>query len=213
MFGNQQEMPQQNLEVPQPVTPGQFGGNKYTPLLARGHNRFAPMSGGSGNLIMPPGITRIINNFTGNFGGGMPFYQRMPGYPPQGLNQQPPQQPMPPAAQGFTVNSYPYQGNAPQNYYHGYGGQIPVQPPLEEPKKGGIKGFIGNLMSKKNKQPQQQPMPPAGQGYPTNAYPYQGYVPQNYYHGYGGQMPVQPALEEPKKGGIKGFISNLVSKK
>jgi hypothetical protein len=39
------------------------------------------------------------------------------------------------------------------------------------------------------------------------------YAPQGYTQGYGGQMPVQPFWEEPKKGEIKGFISNLMAKR
>jgi len=50
------------------------------------------------------------------------------------------------------------------------------------------------------------------QGFPSQGYPPQGYAPQGYNQVYGGQMPVQPAWEEPQKGGIKGFISNLVAK-
>ncbi len=145
MFGNQQAMPQQNQGSQLPAAPGQFGvGN---PMLGRGLQRFLPMMGGQGGLPMPPGLVRIMNGL----GGGQGYVA--PGYPPQGFGQQPPQQPIPPAqsypSQGFPFQGYPAQGYAPQGYTQGFGGQMPVQPALEEPKKGGIKGFISNLMAKR----------------------------------------------------------------
>ena len=115
-------------------------------MLGRGLQRFLPTMGGQGGLPMPPRLIRIMNGL----GGGQGY--AAPGYPPQGFGQQPPQQPMPPAQgyplQGFPSQGYPPQGYASQGYNQGYGGQMPVQSAWEEPKKGGIKGFISNLMAK-----------------------------------------------------------------
>lgn len=176
MFGNQQAMPQQNQGFQPPAAPGQFGVGNYIPMLGRGLQRFLPMMGGQGGLPMPPGLIRIMNGLGGGLGGGMPGAQGIPGgnpawvagpqsaggqgyaapgYPPQGFGQQQPQQPMPPAQsyplQGFPSQGYPPQGYAPQGYNQGYGGQMPIQPAWEEPKKGGIKGFISNLMAKQKR--------------------------------------------------------------
>lgn len=168
MFRNQQAMPQQNQGSQLPAASGQFG--VENPMLGRGLQKFLPMMGGQGGLPMPPRLVRIMNGL----GGGLPGAQGMPGgnpgwgggpqnaggqgyvapgYPPQGFGQQPPQQPIPPAQsypfQGFPSQGYPPQGYATQGYTQGYGGQMPVQPAWEEPKKGGIKGFISNLMAKR----------------------------------------------------------------
>lgn len=50
----------------------------------------------------------------------------------------------------------------------------------------------------------QQPPPPQYPLAPTQGYPQQTYAPQK---------PVQPAWEQPSKGGIKGFISNFMAKR
>lgn len=66
--------------------------------------------------------------------------------------------------------------------------------------------------------PLQQPTRPV-QGYPPQmlpsqgGYPTQGYAPQGYSQGYGGPAPIQPAWEESKKGGLKGFINNFMAKR
>ncbi|SPF53372.1 conserved hypothetical protein [Candidatus Desulfosporosinus infrequens] len=160
MFGNQQALPQQNQVFQPPAIPGQFGGGNYT-------QQYPPTMGGQGGLPIPPGIGRITNGRGGNLYGGMPGGNpgwgagsqsaggqgyAVPGYPPLGFGQQQPQQPMPPAQsypmQRYPSQGYPLQGYAPLGYNQGYGGQMPVQPAWEEPKKGGIKGFINNLMAK-----------------------------------------------------------------
>lgn len=171
MFGNQQAMPQQNQGFLPPAAPGQFGGGNYTRGLGRGLHRFVPMMGGQGSFPMPPGLGQISNGLGGGPGMGMPGTQRIrggnpawgpvpqiaggygyaaPGYPLQGFGQQQPQQPMSPA-QGYLSQGYPPQGYAPQGYNQGYGRQMPVQPAWEQPKKGGIKGFISNLMTKRKR--------------------------------------------------------------
>ena len=173
MFGNQQAMPQQNQIFQPPAAPGQFGGGNYTRMLDHRLQRFLPMMGGQGGLPMPPGLGRIMNGLGGSLGGGMPGAHGLsggnpgwgaepqntggqgyaaPGYPPQGFGQLQLQQPMPPAQsyplQGFPSQGYPLQGYASQGYNQGFGGQMPVQLAWEEPKKGGIKGLISNLMAK-----------------------------------------------------------------
>ena len=181
LFGNQQGMPQQNLGF-QP--PGQYGGSNYAPRLGRSFQKILPMMGSPGGSLMPPGLNRIMNGFTGGLGAGMPGNPSMPAgtpgwggglqgssgqgysapvYPPQPPLQQQPPQPMPPS-QGYPTQGYPSQGHPTQ-------------------------------------------------GFPSQSYPPQGYPPQGYNQGFAGQMPVQPAWEEPKKGGIKGFISNLMAKR
>lgn len=170
MFRNQQAMPLQNQGFQPPAAPGQFGGGNYTPTLGRGLQRFLPMMGGQGGLPMPPGLGRIMNGLGGGLGGGLPGQgmpggypawgarpqfaggqgYAAPGYPPQGFGQQQPQQPIPPT-QGYPAQGYPSQGYTPQSYNQGYGGQMPVQPAWEEPKKGGIKGFISNFMAKRKR--------------------------------------------------------------
>ncbi|WP_407311502.1 hypothetical protein [Desulfosporosinus sp. SB140] len=62
------------------------------------------------------------------------------------------------------------------------------------------------------KQPLQHAMPPS-QGYLTQGYPTQRQSYPVYNQGYTGQTPIQPAWEEPKKGGIKAFISNFMAKR
>lgn len=173
MFRNLQAMPQQNQFLRPLAAPGQFGGGNYTGMLDQGLQRFSPMIERQGGLPMPPGLGRPLNGLGGGLGGGMPRTQGMrggnlgweaglqgaggqgyaaPGYQPQGYAQQWPQQPMPTAQgyplQGFPPQGYPLQGYAPQRYNQGYGVQTPDQPAWEEPKKGGIKGFISNLMAK-----------------------------------------------------------------
>lgn len=171
MFGNQQAMPQQNQGFQPLAAPGQLGGGNYTPRLGRGLHRFVPMIGGQGGYPMPPGLGQIMNGLGGDPGIGMPGVHGMPGvnpawgtvpqfaggqgyaapgYPPQGFGQQQPQRPLPPA-QSYPSQGYPPQGYVPQVYNQGYGGQMPVRPAWEEPKKGGIKGFISNLMTKRKR--------------------------------------------------------------
>ncbi|MDP4128235.1 MAG: hypothetical protein Q8912_15040 [Bacillota bacterium] len=126
----QQSMPQQPYQFFQPTaTPG-----------------FPPSMGGQG--VMPM-TSRPQGNPGWNQGwgagqqnaGGQGY--TTPGYPPQGFGQQQPplMKPMP----------YPLQQYTPQGYNQGYGGQMPGQPAWEEPKKGGIKGFISNLMAKRKR--------------------------------------------------------------
>lgn len=80
------------------------------------------------------------NNYFPQFGHRLQkFLPMMGGFPYQ---SQQPQQPMQPA-QGYPFSGYPHQNN------QGYGGQVPAQPAWEQPKKGGIKGFISNLMAKR----------------------------------------------------------------
>ncbi|MHB8076650.1 hypothetical protein [Desulfosporosinus fructosivorans] len=171
MFGNQQAMPQQNQSFRPPIALGQFGGGNYSPMFGRGLQRFLPMMGGQGGLPMPPGLSRILNGLGGGLGRSIPWVNGIPGgnpgwgaepqsaggqgyvapgYPPQGFGQQQLQHPMPPA-QGYPPQGYPLQGYAPQGNNQGYGGQMPVQPAWEQPKKGGIKGFISNLMTKRKR--------------------------------------------------------------
>lgn len=135
MFRNLQVMPQQNQVFRPQAAPGQFGGGgNYTGMPGQGLQRFLPLVGGQGGLPMPPGLNRLMNG------------------QPQGYAQQQPQQPQLqqpiPSAQGYPSQGYPQQGYAPQWNNQGYGVQTPVQPAWEEPKKGGIKGFISNLMAK-----------------------------------------------------------------
>lgn len=138
IFGNHQPqvMPQQNQSFQEPISPGQFS---RTPLWGQGFQRSVSGYGVQGGFQMPQGYAQPMNSSFGGQG------YMAPGYPPQGFRQpqpQPqfqsqPQRPMPPA------QGYPYRG-----YNQGYGGQTPVQPAWEEPKKSGIKGFISNLMAK-----------------------------------------------------------------
>ena len=129
MFGNQQSMPQQNQGS---AAPGQFGEGNYTRRLGRGLHKFGPMMGGQGGFPMPPGLAQIMNGLGGGPGIGIPGAQGMRGGNPV---WGPAQQPMPSA----------------QGYNQGYGGQMPVQPAEEQPKKGGIKGFISNLTTKRTR--------------------------------------------------------------
>lgn len=155
MFGRQQALPQQNQIFQPPAIPGQFGGANYPSGFGQGQVRYMPMMGGPGNFPMSPRLGHGMNGYPSSGGAGMPMPQGMlgtnpgwgatpfnaggqgytaPGYPPRGFGQQPFQQPMMPA------QGYPSQG---------YGGQMPVQQPAWEAPKGGIKGFISNLMNKK----------------------------------------------------------------
>lgn len=178
MFGNQQAPPSQNQNFQQPLfqqpAGAGYGGGNYTPTLLRGMQKLMPAAGGQGGFLRPPGLGQFLNGLGGN-PGNMPGNPGMhspnpnwgvgpqsaggqgyaaPGYPPQNFGQQVPQ-PMQ-LLQGYPsqVNpsqGYPLQGYAPQGYNQGYGGQMPVQPAWEEPKKGGIKGFISNLMARRKK--------------------------------------------------------------
>jgi len=194
-------MPLDNIQ-PQGA-PSQFGGGHYTQMINRNYQSLSPMTGGRGSSQMPAGLGRSVNSL----GGGMPGWNSgwgqqnlggqgypAPGYPPQGFGQQQPQMRPMPHSQSYPFQSYPFQGYPTQSYptqsypFQGY----PTQgyPTQSYPTQG-------------------YPT----QGYPTQGYPTQGYAPQGYNQGYGGQMPVQPAWEGPKKGGIKGFISNLMAKR
>ena len=170
MYWNQQAMSQQqNQFFLPPVAPGQFGGHNYNQMLGQNHQAFPPTLGRQGSLPMPPGLglgqgirglgggQGSIPQPQGNLGGNPNWSTGLqnaggqgyttPGYPPQGFGQQQPQHPMPPT-QGYSSQGYPVQG------YHGsqqYGGQIPLQPLWEGPKKSGIKGFINNLMAKRKR--------------------------------------------------------------
>ncbi|MGC7873171.1 hypothetical protein ACPUYX_16810 [Desulfosporosinus sp. SYSU MS00001] len=175
ILGNQQVqmMPQGTQGYQMPNVSGQFN---QSPLLGRGLQRFAPKFGLPGGLLMPPGFSQPINNFGGGQAGTMPGGMMggnanwgpgpqaggqgyaAPGYPPQGIQgfqqNQMLQQPMMPQAQGYQPQGYQPQGYPNQGYPNqminqGYGGQMPVQPAWESPKKGGIKAFISNLFSKK----------------------------------------------------------------
>ncbi|WP_088227613.1 hypothetical protein [Desulfosporosinus sp. FKB] len=172
ILGNQQVqmMPQGTQGYQMPNVSGQFN---HSPLLGRGLQRFAPKFGLPGGLLMPPGFSQLPNNYGGGQAGTMPGGMMggnanwgpgpqaggqgyaAPGYPPQGFQQnQVLQQPMMPQGQGYQPQGYqpqgyPIQGYPNQMVNQGYGGQMPVQPAWESPKKGGIKAFISNLFSKK----------------------------------------------------------------
>jgi hypothetical protein len=188
MFGNRQAIPQQNQVFQPPAAPGQFGGGNYTRILDQKLQRFLPMMGGQGGLPIPPGIGRIMNGLGSGLGGGMPRAQGNPGgNPGWGAG------PQSAGGQGYATPGYPPQGF----------GQLQTQQPMPPTQSYPLQGF------------QSQGSPPQGsppQGSPPQGSPPQGYTPQGYYQGYGGQVPVQPAWEEPKKGGIKGFINNLMAK-
>ena len=104
------------------------------------------------------------------------------------------------------------------------------------PMMGGQGGLpmpgIGRVMNRLGGMPASQGIPGGSQGYvtpgyppqgfglqqpqhisPTQGYPVQGYATQGYTQGYEVQKPVQPTWEEPKKAGIKGFISNFMAKR
>ena len=137
MYWNQQPIPQQNQIFQPPTAPGQFGGGYYSRMSDQRLQRFQPVRQGQGSFQMSPGLGRSMNGF----GGGQGY--ATPGYPPQGFGQPQIQQPMLPI-QGNTQQGYePYAYGFNQNQ-----GQRPVQPAWEGPKKGGIKGFINNLMAK-----------------------------------------------------------------
>lgn len=129
----------------------------------QGPQGFTPMINRSGGYPIPPGMSPMNG---GGLSRGIPYNQRIPGgnplwgvgpqgngrqgypaagYPPQGFLQQPMPNPMLPV-QSYPPQGYPLQQNTSQMY-----GQMPVQPAWEGPKKGGIKGFISNLLSKKKK--------------------------------------------------------------
>ncbi|TGE31774.1 hypothetical protein E4K68_15335 [Desulfosporosinus sp. Sb-LF] len=155
MYWNQQPMSQQQNQFFQPpAAPGQI------------LHRFPPSMGGQGGLPMTPGLGRSIDGLGGGLDRGMTRPQVNPGWNPgwgagpqnaggQGFGQQQQQmRPMPHQnlpSQGFPSQGYPLQQYAPQGYNQGYGGQMPVQPAWEEPKKSGIKGFISNLMAKRKR--------------------------------------------------------------
>jgi len=169
MFWNQQAMPQRNQFFQPAVAPGQFSGGTPTWMLNQSQ-RVPSTMGGQGSLPIPPGYSRNMNmNGPGSgLGGGMPRHQgnlggnlglgagpqnaggqgyATPGYPPQGFRQlQQYPQPQLPLPQG-----YPPQGYSPQGYNQDYRGQMPLQHAWEEPKKGGLKGFISNLMAKRKR--------------------------------------------------------------
>jgi len=123
-------MPQRNqLFQPPTAASRQYGGSNYNRMLDQRLQRFLPMmGGGQGGLPMPPGLTRILNGFRQQ----QPPMSPSQSYPLQGLPSQ----------------DYSLQGNASQRYNQGFLGQTPAPSALEEPKKGGIKGFVSNLMDK-----------------------------------------------------------------
>lgn len=168
MFGNQQGPLQQNWGYQYPIAPAQYGGGNYSPMSGQGLNRFTPNLRGQGNFLMPQGLGQIETG--GGLRGGMPMPQGMPtnstwrpmplsvggqgyaapGYPPRIPQLQQPQMQMP-MTQGYPSQGFPLQNYPPQGYNQGYGNQKPLQPAWEEPKKGGIKGFISNLMAKRKR--------------------------------------------------------------
>lgn len=171
MNWNQQPMPQQQNQFFQPpAAPEQFGVSNNTRTSGQSLYRYPPSMAGQRGLPMTSGLGRSIDGLgsgmsrpQGNPGWNQALGARpqnagaqgytTPGYPPQGFGQQQPPQmkPLPPQSlpsQEFPSQGYPLQQYAPQGYNQGYGGQMPVQPAWEEPKKGGIKGFLSKLMSK-----------------------------------------------------------------
>lgn len=99
--------------------------NPWLPPQTPQQNPFAMR--GQGNFPAPTGFRNA----------GAQGYTS-PGYPPQGsqgFGQQPLMKPM--------SNSQVYPGFVTSGY-----SQMPVQPAWEGPKKGGIKEFFSNLMSK-----------------------------------------------------------------
>ncbi len=135
MFGHQQGLPQQNWGYQYPIAPAQYGAGNYTPRFGQGLNLFRPATNSTWRP-MPQTV------------GGQGY--AAPGYPPRFPRFQQPQ-PQMPMTQGYPTQSLPPQNYAPQGYNQGYGGQKPLQPAWEEPKKGGIKGFISNLMAKRKR--------------------------------------------------------------
>lgn len=125
-FWNQQTFPQQN-----PWTQMPTGFNRFN---------YKPSSGS-----VMPGWNPVQE--TGPRNAGAQGYST-PGYPPQGFGQQHgfSQQ------QGFGQQQFrqpmPNYQTSPEFINQGYG-QMPLQPAWEGPKKGGIKEFFSNLMSKR----------------------------------------------------------------
>lgn len=157
MFGNQQGLLQQNWGYRYPIPPAQYGAGNFPPRFGQGMNQFMPNLRGQGNFLMPQGLGQIGSGAPGLNTNWRPMPQSIggqgyaaPGYPsrvPQLLQPQP-QMPM---TQGYPSQGFPLQNYPPQGYNPGYGDQKPVQPAWEEPKKGGIKGFISNLMAKRKR--------------------------------------------------------------
>ena len=171
MFWKQQTMSRQNQFFQSPATQEQFGGVNYSRMWGQSPQRFPFTQRRQSESPIPSGLVRSINGHGGGLGGGMPGWNpgweagpqnaggqgyATPGYPPQGFGQQQPAMKPMPNAQNYPLQGFPTQGNTsqgylPQVYNKGYGGQMPVQPAWEEPKKGGIKGFISNLMAKRKR--------------------------------------------------------------
>lgn len=156
MFWNQQPMSQQQNQFFQPpAMPGQFGGDN-SQRLGQSLHKYPPSMGGQGGLPKPqenPGWNQGWGAGLQNAGGQG---YTTPGYPPQGVGQQLPPQMKPMPYQSlpshrFPTQGYPLQNYTPVGYSQEYGGQMPVQLGWEEPKKGGIKGFLSNLMAKRKR--------------------------------------------------------------
>lgn len=146
MYWNRQPLSQQRNQFFQPpAAQGQFGGGNNFPMFGQSPYEFLPS-------MQRPQVNPGWNQGWGaglQNAGGQGY--STPGYPPQGLGHPPQMKPM--LNQSFPSQRFPSQGYPPQQYTpqgsnQGYGGQMPVQPAWEEPKKGGIKGFLDNIMAK-----------------------------------------------------------------
>ncbi|MDD2234277.1 MAG: hypothetical protein PHZ11_02580 [Desulfitobacteriaceae bacterium] len=138
MFGNQPFIPHQNM-FQQHAVQGQFAGTNYNLGIGSRPHRFVPMIRNRSSF--PPPRMGQFTNITGVCPGtGIPVFP--PGT--AGTNPTWGTGPQKAGSQGFIAPGYPSQG-----YNQGYGGQPPVQPAWEKPKKGGIKGFLSNLMTKR----------------------------------------------------------------
>ncbi|KGK88998.1 hypothetical protein DP73_11465 [Desulfosporosinus sp. HMP52] len=141
-FWNQQSLPQQNPGY-QPVPMGQFNPNNQTWRPDQSFQKFP--SAGRGQSGGNPNWRNNPQN-----PGGQGY--STPGYPPQGFGTLQ-QSPMP-GLQGQQLQGYaPTPQRFNQGHYPDQRGQLPLQPQpaWEEPKKGGIKGFISNLMAKRKR--------------------------------------------------------------
>lgn len=181
-------MPLDNIQ--RQGAPGQFGRGHYMQMINQNYRSFWPMMGGQGSSQMPSGPGRPVNSF----GGGMP------GNLGWGVGQPNP------GGQGYSAPGYPPRG---------FGQQQAQMSPIPHAQSFSFQRYPTQGYPTQNYPTQgyrTQGYPT--QGYPTQGYPTQGYLPQGYApQGYGGQIPVQPARGGSKKGGIKGFISNLMAKR
>lgn len=159
MFGNQQALGQQNQIFNPPTFPGQFGGGGY-PM------RFSS-NPGYNNFLMPSRQSPIFHNYSSGRGAGM-TPGMTPGMGPGmnpgmfGVNQGwGPSSPMSAGGQGYQAPGYPPRAYGQQQQpfrqplqqqmppAQGYSTQVPVgETATWKPEKGGIKGFISNLMAK-----------------------------------------------------------------